>query len=719
MERDHTLSVVLPGGLEKNTTVPGSKPVMDLLVTLCASYHLNPSDYTVEFLSHNKNNISFKPNSPVGSLEAQKMVLKPRVVEEKVRRPYMPEATVRLLVNYNKSHKTVVRVNPRVPLHTLLPVVCDKCEFNLEATVLLRDLQSREPLDVTKTLNDLGLREVFAKEATADAPVELIPPPPLQEFVDLPKKEKKQKENVGFLSLFRRKKQKQEMDVAKSPPSSPGLVDQTASGVDPLGVQSPNSPGVDGPKKRRAPLPPMGSAQSLPNHLGSFHLQGPQSSAESTLKRTKRKAPLPPSANAHQEPLPLAEVQDCFSGQEDLRAKVLQRRTHSSSSSSSSSPSTSSPQPSEPHSPSSSSVSLVARLREATAPRLPDDEDEASSDARLALARILTSSLSQGTSVKRLKCSAAFPKSNPDLPAQKCQDDGGLCAQFDSVLECHPSAEEEREEPVQREGLTTFTVVPSKKRNSHQEEVEMALAGRQLISVANDPTDGAEAMTGKAEAENSEARNPEMDLQEVRHSPDESQTDIPLHGSPGIPDSYGPTSPSPPPAPDSPDRQHSHLSGVDVGLETPEEEEEAEVEDKLLLSDCSDEEPAGDEESNTEELDQTGSSTNEKTVEEEEEDSFPPPPPPISFNEDMGSEVDRDSPTTSSSSSSSSQSPTSTGQSDLASPAPQCSTFTKPREKPNALASRFAQAVALAVQRSRVQKQAGPQAPRSTYQYGA
>ena len=68
-----------------------SKPVMDLLVTLCASYHLNPTDFTVEVLSPNKNNISFKPNSPIGLLEVDKIVLKPKGVEEKIRRPYMPE----------------------------------------------------------------------------------------------------------------------------------------------------------------------------------------------------------------------------------------------------------------------------------------------------------------------------------------------------------------------------------------------------------------------------------------------------------------------------------------------------------------------------------------------------------------------------------------------------------------------------------------------------
>lgn len=71
---------------------------------------------------------------------------------------------MRLLINYNKSHKAVVRVNPTVPLEMLLPVVCHKCEFNLESTVLLRDSESKEPLDLNKTLNEHGLREVFAKD---------------------------------------------------------------------------------------------------------------------------------------------------------------------------------------------------------------------------------------------------------------------------------------------------------------------------------------------------------------------------------------------------------------------------------------------------------------------------------------------------------------------------------------------------------------------------
>lgn len=79
---------------------------------------------------------------------------------------------MRLLINYNKSHKAVVRVSPRVPLEMLLPVVCDKCEFKIETTILLRDSQSTELLDLTKSLNEHGLREVFAKDTAGRDPAD-------------------------------------------------------------------------------------------------------------------------------------------------------------------------------------------------------------------------------------------------------------------------------------------------------------------------------------------------------------------------------------------------------------------------------------------------------------------------------------------------------------------------------------------------------------------
>lgn len=66
----------------------------------------------------------------------------------------------------------MVRVSPTAPLEMLLPVICDKCEFSVQTTVLLRDAGSDELLDTTKTLNELGLRELFAKDTGAREPVD-------------------------------------------------------------------------------------------------------------------------------------------------------------------------------------------------------------------------------------------------------------------------------------------------------------------------------------------------------------------------------------------------------------------------------------------------------------------------------------------------------------------------------------------------------------------
>lgn len=70
-----------------------SKPVMDFLVTLCGEYHLNPSDHVMELLSPNQNHVKFKPNSLIGSLEAERVILRHRGEEERTKRkgPYMPE----------------------------------------------------------------------------------------------------------------------------------------------------------------------------------------------------------------------------------------------------------------------------------------------------------------------------------------------------------------------------------------------------------------------------------------------------------------------------------------------------------------------------------------------------------------------------------------------------------------------------------------------------
>lgn len=66
---------------------------MDVLVTLCGEYHLNPSEHAMELLSPNQNLIKFKPNSLIGSLEAERVVLRHKGEEDRIKKrgPYVPE----------------------------------------------------------------------------------------------------------------------------------------------------------------------------------------------------------------------------------------------------------------------------------------------------------------------------------------------------------------------------------------------------------------------------------------------------------------------------------------------------------------------------------------------------------------------------------------------------------------------------------------------------
>ncbi|XP_061579558.1 cordon-bleu protein-like 1b isoform X2 [Cololabis saira] len=344
-DRKLTLTVVLPGGVEEMTVVHGSKAQMDLLVALCAQYHLNPSSHTLELVTANKN-IKFKPNALIGTFNADKVILKSKGEDKnKKTGPQMPEATVRMVINYKRTQKTILRVSPRVPLAELLPAICEKCEFNTDTTVLLRDAQSPTPLDLSSCLNDHAIREVYARDtkgqaaspacsvapscADISATCEDISPTCAGAVPPGKNKNQKEEENKGLFSMFRKSKKKSEQPTTASAPASPVLVTKPR----PLSMALPcsnSSPlGSDAPKKRRAPQPPILVSQSQDAELGArrrlnsepnARLDSDQrtglsrgSSAESSLRRTKRKAPPPPTS-------PTPSVQDSAPPDENLQA---------------------------------------------------------------------------------------------------------------------------------------------------------------------------------------------------------------------------------------------------------------------------------------------------------------------------------------------------------------------------------------------------------------
>ncbi|XP_051563374.1 uncharacterized protein LOC127446471 isoform X2 [Myxocyprinus asiaticus] len=190
--------------------------------------------------------------------------------------------------------------------------VCEKCEFDPDKTVLLRTCQSEESLDLTKSLNDYGIRELYAID-TKVVPTS-SPSDPVstheggEEEQKTPVKEKNHKEkgNKGFITVFKKSKKTPELAVSVSAPFSPELNSQHVVKVN--GHSTLPTATADMTKKRRAPQPPLTMSQSIScelhtrdftnlpenNTAGKQSLLSRISSTESSLKRTKRRAPPPP-----------------------------------------------------------------------------------------------------------------------------------------------------------------------------------------------------------------------------------------------------------------------------------------------------------------------------------------------------------------------------------------------------------------------------------------
>ncbi|KAM6088571.1 protein cordon-bleu isoform 5-T6 [Chlamydotis macqueenii] len=356
INRSVDFTVILPSGVEQKSTVQGSKAVMDLLVDLCSQYRLNPSQHSLELKSlGNQQPLSYKPNTLIGALDVQMVLLKEKVPEEKTKRPLprVPEKSVRLVVNYLKTQKAVVRVSPEVPLHNIIPAICEKCEVSQEHIVLLRDGITGEELELTKSLEELGIKELYAWDRKR------VPPSKTQSEPSLNYREPSRKASVSndaiekektrLLGLFKADRRSSkteehlrmnrdcgEEDVFSSTSTSEGSLDGFST--------APNSPSANsrsnslGPslslgnisgmtanpevKKRRAPPPPV-----VTPALQNMEMSGQEKTAAqisqgaslNDLQKKKRRAPLPPSASAPPTPAMPNRTED----REDKRKSTM------------------------------------------------------------------------------------------------------------------------------------------------------------------------------------------------------------------------------------------------------------------------------------------------------------------------------------------------------------------------------------------------------------
>uniref|UniRef100_A0A8D1Q5B7 Cordon-bleu WH2 repeat protein n=2 Tax=Sus scrofa TaxID=9823 RepID=A0A8D1Q5B7_PIG len=319
------ITVVLPSGLEKRSVVNGSHAMMDLLVELCLQNHLNPSNHALEVhSSETQQPLNFKPNTLVGTLNVHTVFLKEKVPEAKVKAgpPKMPEKTVRLVVNYLRTQKAVVRVSPEVPLQNLLPLICAKCDVSPEHVVLLRDNVAGEELELSKSLSQLGIKELYAWDNQRVLLTKTQSEPSLscretfrKSSLDNDETDKEKKKFLGFFRVNKRSNSKAEQSRQPGADSEEDAATSTRGRGSGGCSTTPNSPSVNprsvplGPslslsnisgvsvksdlKKRRAPPPPTlpGTAPPVQDKASVKLSLGSQTD----LQKKKRRAPAPPA----------------------------------------------------------------------------------------------------------------------------------------------------------------------------------------------------------------------------------------------------------------------------------------------------------------------------------------------------------------------------------------------------------------------------------------
>ncbi|XP_051574305.1 protein cordon-bleu-like isoform X3 [Myxocyprinus asiaticus] len=325
------IHITLPTGYKTTVNVDGRKALMDLLVDLCSQYHLNPAYHTLELLSPDAQHVSFKPNALLGALDISCALIKERVLEDKVVQkppPKVPEKTVRLVVNYHRCQKAVVRVNPLAPLSTLVPVICQKCEFDPAHVLLLRDNISHHKLDLDKSLSELGIRELYVLDQTLVLQPKMASTPALNysaESLHSNSQSLSGSEKRGLLGFLKSNRRKSKTGDQSSEDmeslDDDSVVDNADTNINGLSLVASGPCGETRPstlgqsqsvmnisrmspkvelKKRRAPAPPPAPTQTMPLASQIHH-----GSPCSHNQLTKRKAPAPPPTPSPSTPEPV------------------------------------------------------------------------------------------------------------------------------------------------------------------------------------------------------------------------------------------------------------------------------------------------------------------------------------------------------------------------------------------------------------------------------
>ncbi|GIY02479.1 hypothetical protein CDAR_369882 [Caerostris darwini] len=180
---------------------------MDFLVQASTSNKISPSGHIINVISKDERNVSYKPNTPIGSLDANVVYIIPKsTLELPVKR--MPklanqpfEQTFRLQVNLPLNQRMVLRVSPRITLAELKSQICSEKELDHSNHHLVRPSQPDTILDLNATLEVYGCAEISLmsnaglRDSIRNTSTNIFP---------TPREEEKKKKSL--LRIFSRKK---------------------------------------------------------------------------------------------------------------------------------------------------------------------------------------------------------------------------------------------------------------------------------------------------------------------------------------------------------------------------------------------------------------------------------------------------------------------------------------------------------------------------------
>ncbi|GFU07053.1 cordon-bleu protein-like 1 [Nephila pilipes] len=253
------LEVVLPDLKVVRMNVDRRTPMMDFLVQATTSNKISPSGHVINVISKDERNVSYKPNTPIGSLDASIVYIIPKSTLElpvkrmpKLANQPFEQQTFRLQVNLPHNQRMVLRVSPRITLAELKSQICSEKELDHSSHHLVHPAQPDTILDLNATLEVYGCAEISLmsnsglRDSIRNTSTNIFPAPKIEE----------ERRRKSILRIFSRKKRDFVIETNNEPNRIPTSHSENST-LNRNGYQPKQSI-----KRKPAPAPPPSLARS-------------------------------------------------------------------------------------------------------------------------------------------------------------------------------------------------------------------------------------------------------------------------------------------------------------------------------------------------------------------------------------------------------------------------------------------------------------------------